>query len=237
MGELQTEPFQFTFNGFLKVAFQGSRIPSDAGLIFVRELDERLGLARGIAAHQRDSRHGLHTQFRLPDLLRQSVYSRLAGYEDLNDAVRLAADPIFRLIGSPTRWDRSAALTSTLQWFETELLTREEHLVGVMAVNRDLIGRAETCDGGDRVVRDMDSSESPVFGQQEGSAYNGHFASLCYHPRMSWEPGPPARHTSTRAAWRPQNLDDSAMKKILVGAAAFGCRRGPSGADITEIPG
>ena len=98
--------------------------------MLVRELDERLGLARGIAAHLRDSRHGLNTQFRLPDLLRQSVYSRLAGYEDLNDAVRLAADPTFRLIGSPTRWDRSAALTSTLHWFETERLTREENLVG-----------------------------------------------------------------------------------------------------------
>ena len=182
MGELRTEPFQFTFNGFLKVAFQGSRITSDAGLMLVRELDERLGLARGIAAHLRDSRHGLNTQFRLPDLLRQSVYSRLAGYEDLNDAVRLAADPTFRLIGSPTRWDRSAALTSTLHWFETELLTREENLVGLMAVNRDLIGQAETCDGADRVVLDMDSSESPVHGQQEGSAYNGHFESVCDHP-------------------------------------------------------
>ena len=52
---------------------------------------------------------------------------------------------------------------------------------------------------------------------------------------MSWEPWPPARHTSARAAWRPQNLDDSAMKKILVGAAACGCRRGPSGAGKTEI--
>ena len=182
MGELQTAPFQFTFNGFLKVAFQGSRITSDAGLILVRELDERLGLAGGIAAHLRDSRHGLHTQFRLSDLLRQSVYSRRAGYEDLNDAVRLAADPTFRLISSPTRWDRSAALTSTLHWFETELLAREENLVGLVAVNRNLIGQAETCDGADRVVLDMDSSESPVHGQQEGSAYNGHFESVCYHP-------------------------------------------------------
>ncbi len=50
MGELQTEPFQFAFNGFLKVAFQGSRITSDAGLILIRELDERLGLATLIAA-------------------------------------------------------------------------------------------------------------------------------------------------------------------------------------------
>ena len=182
MGELQTAPFQFTFNGILKVAFQGSRITSDAGLILVRELDERLGLAGLIAAHLRDSRHGLNTQFRLPDLLRQSVYSRLAGYEDLNDAQRLSTDPTFRLIGSPTRWDRSAALTSTLHWFETELLTREENLVGLMAVNRDLVGQAETFAHADRVVLDMDSSESPVHGQQEGSAYNGHFETVCYHP-------------------------------------------------------
>ena len=106
MGELQTEPFQFTFNGFLKVAFQGSRITSDAGLILIRELDERLGLATLISEHLSDSRQGLNTQFSLADLLRQSVYSRLAGYEDLNDAVRVSADPTFCLIGSPARWDR-----------------------------------------------------------------------------------------------------------------------------------
>ena len=81
MGELQTEPFQFTFNGFLKVAFQGSRITSDAGLILIRELDERLGLETLIAEHLSDSRQGLNTQFTLADLLRQSVYSRLAGYD------------------------------------------------------------------------------------------------------------------------------------------------------------
>src|SRR5713226_3241339 len=182
MGEKESEPFQFTFNGFLKVAFQGSRVTSDAGLILVRELDERLGLEAIIAEHMSDSRHGLNTQFRLPDLLRQSVYSRLAGYEDLNDAQRLSTDPTFRLIGSPRRWNRSAALTSTLHWFETELLTREENLVGLMAVNRDVIGQAEAMDRSDRTVLDMDSSESPVHGQQEGSAYNGHFESVCYHP-------------------------------------------------------
>ena len=56
MGEKESEPFQFTFNGFLKVAFQGSRVTSDAGLVLVRELDERLGLEAIIAEHLRDSR-------------------------------------------------------------------------------------------------------------------------------------------------------------------------------------
>ena len=182
MGELQHEAFQFAFNGFLKVAFQGSRVTSDAGLLLVRELDERLGLEALISEYLNDSRQGLNTQFSLADLLRQSVYSRLAGYEDLNDAVRVSADPTFRLIGSPKRWDRGAALTSTLHWFETELLTHEENLVGLRAVNRELRAQAEMATRADRIVLDMDSSESPVHGAQEGSAYNGHFASVCYHP-------------------------------------------------------
>ena len=70
MGELQHEAFQLTFNGLLKVAFQGSRVTSDAGLLLVRELDERLGLETLIAEHLSDSRHGLNRQFSLAGLLR-----------------------------------------------------------------------------------------------------------------------------------------------------------------------
>jgi hypothetical protein len=182
VGEKQNQPFQLLFNASLKVDFQGSRVTSDGGLILVRELDERLGLEKLIEEHLSDSRQGLNKQFTLADLLRQSVYSRLAGYEDLNDAERLAADPTFRLIGSQKIWDRGAALTSTLHWFETELLTKEENLLGLMALNRETLGQAESFDGSDRVVLDMDSSESPVHGGQEGGAYNGHFESVCYHP-------------------------------------------------------
>ena len=73
--------FSSCSDGFLKVAFRARTVTSDAGLILVRELDERLGLEAIIAAHLRDSYspRELNTQFRLPDLLRQSVYSRLGG--------------------------------------------------------------------------------------------------------------------------------------------------------------
>ena len=88
MGEKQNRSFQLCFNGFLKVDFQGSRVTSDGGLILVRELDDHLGMNQLIEQHLTDSRRGQNTQ--LPaDLLRQSVYSRLAGYEDVNDAERL----------------------------------------------------------------------------------------------------------------------------------------------------
>jgi hypothetical protein len=120
----------------------------------------------------------------LADLLRQSVYSRLAGYEDVNDAERLSQDPTFRLIGSEKIWERGAALTSRLQSFEADLLTQEKNLAGLAAINRELIGRAETMESPPRVVLDMGSTEIPVYGQQEQSACNGHFESTCYHPLL-----------------------------------------------------
>jgi len=86
MGEIENKPFQLTFNGFLKVDFQGSPVTSDGGLILIRELDERLGLAKLIDEHLTDSRQGASKKFPFVDLLRQSVYSRLAGYQDLGAA-------------------------------------------------------------------------------------------------------------------------------------------------------
>ena len=183
MGEKQNQPFQLSFNASLKADFQGSRVTSDGGLILVRELDERLGFGELIEQHLND-RRGTNTRLPLADLLRQSVYSRLAGYEDMNDAERLSHDPTFRLIGSEKIWERGAALTSRLQTFETEMLAEEENFAGLARINRDLITRAEAMDAPYRTVLDMDSTEIPVYGEQEQSAYNGHFESTCYHPLL-----------------------------------------------------
>src|ERR1039457_2321505 len=183
VGEKEKRPFQLSFNSSLKIDFQGSGVTSDGGLVLVRELDERLGFGELIERHLADAR-GTNTQLPLADLLRQSVYSRLAGYEDVNDAEPLSQDPTFRLIGSSKIWERGAALTSRLQSFETEVLTQEKNLAGLAALNRELVGKAEAIDSGRRVVLDMDSTEIPVYGDQEQSAYNGHFESTCYHPLL-----------------------------------------------------
>jgi Transposase DDE domain group 1 len=183
VGEKQNQPFQLSFNASLKVDFQGSRVTSDGGLILVRELDERLGFGELIEKHLNDPR-GTNTRSPLADLLRQSVYSRLARYEDMNHAERLSQDPTFRLIGSEKIWERGAALTSRLQTFETEMLAEEENFAGLARLNRELIGKAEALDSPYRTVLDMDSTEIPVHGEQERSAYNGHFESTCYHPLL-----------------------------------------------------
>ena len=162
MGEIQNQPFQLSFNGSFKIDLRGSRVTTDGGLVPVRELDERLGFGELIKQQLTDSRRGKNTQFPFADLLRQSVYSRLAGYEDVNDAERLCHDPTFRLIGSEETWDRGAALTSRLQSFESEMLAEEENFAGLAELNRALVGRAEAKDSGCRVVLDMDSTEIPV---------------------------------------------------------------------------
>src|SRR2546427_4641607 len=174
MGDAQNQPFQLSFNPRLRIEFQGSRVTSDGGLILVRELDERLGVSDLIAQHITDPR-SKNTRFPLTDLVRQSVYRRLAGYEDVNDAERLCHDPTFRLIGSEKIWDRGAALTSRVQTFETEMLAEEENFAGLARLNRALIGKAEAMDSPYRAVLDMDSTEIPVYGEQEQTGYNGHF--------------------------------------------------------------
>ena len=184
MGEKQNGPFQLSFNASLKISFQGSRVTSDGGLILVRELDERLGFGELITQHLTDSRRGKNTQLPLADLFRQSVYSRIAGYEDVNDAERLAQDPTFRLIGSEKTWDRGVALTSRLQTFETAMLAGEQNFASLVRINRELIGKVEAIDAQQRIVLDMDSTEIPVYGEQEQSAYNGHFESTCFHPLL-----------------------------------------------------
>ncbi len=107
----------------------------------------------------------------------------MAGYENVNDAERLSQDPTFRLIGSEKVWDRGTALTSRLQTFETEMLA-EENFAGPARINRELIGNAEAPDSAQRVVLDMDSTEIPVYGEPENTAYSGHFESTCYHPLL-----------------------------------------------------
>src|SRR5215813_2850706 len=82
----------------------------------------------------------------------------------------------------------SVALTSTLHWFETDVLAEEQNYQGVARLNADLVQHPATRSSSRRVLLDIDSSESPVRGGQEQSAYNGHFESVCYHPLFVFNP-------------------------------------------------
>ena len=182
MGEKTRETLKLQFDKRLRLEFHGARITSDAGLLACRELDGALGLMEKAATYLRETRGGRNVQHELVPLLRQSVYSRLAGYEDTNDAVRLARDPAMQVVVGRRALEKQAASTNTLSRFETEVLVTEENLQGLNQLNADWVDRAMARTPHRRVILDMDSSESPVYGEQEGAAYNGHFETVCYHP-------------------------------------------------------
>ena len=101
---------------------------------------------------------------RLPfaDLRRQSAYSRLSRYGDVNDAERLRHDPTLLLIGSEKIWDRGAALTYRLQTFEIRILAGEENFADLAQLNWALIGRAEAMDSTYGAVLDVDPPENTM---------------------------------------------------------------------------
>jgi hypothetical protein len=98
MGEKLREALKLQFDKRLRLEFRGARVTSDAGLLACRELDAALGLTDRSSTYLRETRGGRKMQHELVPLLRQSVYSRLAGYEDTNDAVRLARDPAMQAV-------------------------------------------------------------------------------------------------------------------------------------------
>ena len=176
------EPLRVAFDRRLKLEFHGSRITSDGGLLAYRELDDALGLTATAAFTLAEGRRGRNIRHRLLGLLRQAIYGRLAGYEDVNDAARLARDPAMRAIVGREGIDRQAASTSEMGRFETEWLASDANLAALTDFSGAWIDQVHRRRPPDGIILDMDSSESPTFGQQEGSAWNGHFGGTCYHP-------------------------------------------------------
>jgi hypothetical protein len=182
MGDGENAPLRLLFNPKIRLEFHGATITSDAGLLPVRELDEALGLTRIATDYLQERRTGRNIQHHLVPLLRQSIYSRLAGYDDTNDAQRLCQDPAMRVVVGWQGSERNAASANTMSRFETEILTQEDNLEGLATMNTQWVEVAMAHTPHRRVILDLDSSESPVHGQQEGATYNGHFERVCYHP-------------------------------------------------------
>ena len=184
MGDCQNEDLRVGFDRRLKLKFLGSQVTTDAGLLAYRELDETLGLTQIDAESLHDARLGSNQQHRLVPLLRQSIYSRLAGYEDVNDAERLSVDPAMRHVvgGRATLADKHAASTSEVGRFETEMLSTRNNLTALMDLSGEWIDKVHRRKPPKQLILDMDSSVSETYGKQEGTAYNGHLECTCYHP-------------------------------------------------------
>ena len=181
-GESKSEALRLNFDRRLLLQFRGSTITSDGGLLAYRELENTFSLTDTGAERLADARTGKNGRHRLAGLLRQSVFGRLAGYEDVNDAERLCRDPAMRWVVGDRAIAGFAASASQMGRFETRWLSRAENLAALADLPGQWIDKVHQRRAPKMIVLDMDSSESPTYGEQEGSAYNGHFGCTCYHP-------------------------------------------------------
>ena len=213
MGEAKKDPLRVHFDRRLKLEFRGATITSDAGLLAFRELDERLGLSRMAAERLADGRLGKNIQHLIVGLFRQSVFGRLAGYEDVNDAERLRLDPAMRALVGHREVLRHAASTSEMARFETQMLATEENLKALADLSGLWVDRVHERAELKTLVLDMDSSDSPTHGHQEGSTFNGHFGFTCYHPLFVFN------HFGglERAMLRPGNVHSSKGWREVLG--------------------
>src|SRR3954466_5946972 len=167
MGEADKGALRLNFDRRLMLQFRGSTITSDAGLLAYRELDDALHLTDTAADTLADVRTGKNGRHRLAGLLRQSVFGRLAGYEDVNDAERLCRDPAMRWVVGERAITGFAASTSIMGRFETKWLCRPENLVARGDLPGQWIDKVRGPRAPKTIVLDMESSESPTYLLQE----------------------------------------------------------------------
>jgi hypothetical protein len=162
---------------------QGS---SDGGAILLKAAERLLGLTSALAAGLKDDRQPGKVQHELRELITQRVMALALGYEDANDAARLASDPIHKLlVGRDPVAGKDLASQPTLSRFENapdrkELLRMTEALADCVIERhrKRLHGRAR------RITIDLDPTDDPTHGQQQFTFFNSHYDSYCYLPMV-----------------------------------------------------
>ena len=182
MGEAGRNALRVCFDRTVKLEFHGATVSSDAGLLPYRDLDDAVRLTESAAADLLDLRTDRNIRHGMTALLRQSTYSRLAGYENVNNGDRLGVDPVMRQVVGGRAVTQDAASTSQVGRSETEVLGHPNNLATLTAMPGAWVDRVRQRRPMKTLILDLDSSVSETYGDQEGSAYNGHFGCECYHP-------------------------------------------------------
>jgi hypothetical protein len=169
-GASETSNVRLGFDQRVRLECHGSKISSDGGLLLFRELDEVMGLHGIVGGLLRGTRTGHNRLHTLVGLLRQSVFGRLAGYDGVNDADRLALDPVMRQVVGGRAVDAKAASASQMGRFETEVLATNDNRAPLADMSAHWIDRVHNRKPPKWITLDMDSSVSPTHGAQEGTA-------------------------------------------------------------------
>ncbi len=189
MNDSATSPLRFETTPLeIEAAFDGGRITSDGGLLWLAEVDRELGACEAIAENVREWR-GRSAKHALTTLVRQRVYQVACGYEDQNDADALRSDPLLKLVlGHLPETGEDLASQPTISRLENapsgkDCLRIARALVELYVRERGEEGASPPS----RILLDLDSTDDPTHGEQEGSRYHGYYGQHMYHPLLVFD--------------------------------------------------
>jgi hypothetical protein len=187
MSQSATVPLVFSSPVALPLAvdFQGGRLTSDGGWCWVSEADAAVSLSETLAAavpdHRRRGRHSLLA------LLQQRIFQIAAGYADQNDADTLRQDPLLKLLcGRLPETDPDLASQPTLSRFENSFSARDCYRLAE-ALGEVYLRERERAGPPTHILLDLDSTDDPTHGEQEGHAYHGYYRQHMYHPLLVFD--------------------------------------------------
>ena len=170
----------------LEAAFDGGRLTSDGGLIWLAETDEELGVCQRIASHVPEWR-GASVRHSLVRLVRQRVFQIAAGYEDQNDSDTLRSDPLLKMVcGRLPESEVDLASQPTISRLENAPDARS-CLRMARALGELYIGERGKEDLPKRVLLDFDATDDPAHGDQEGAYYHGYYQERILHPLLVFD--------------------------------------------------
>lgn len=186
----QREQSEFAFQALgarqVVASFDGGRLSSDAGVLLLRDLDRSMGLTRRLAECFTDRRDPRRIEHSVPTLVGQRVIALALGYEDLNDHDTLRHDPL--LSASADKLDgESLASAATLNRLElSSHRTGRYHKIHLDGPRIEALllrcGVQSLRRGQREVVIDLDATDDPLHGQQEGRFFHGYYGNYCYLP-------------------------------------------------------
>jgi hypothetical protein len=182
--------FEAHFRRTVVASFDGGALTSDAGALLLRQVDRRMGLLRRLAACFTDFRSPWLRQHSVEQMLAQRVYGLALGYEDLNDHDQLRRDPLMGVLAGKSEPDQPLASKSTLCRLERTPATGAERdrykkiRYDAEAIDRLLLDVFMDAhpEAPEQVVLDLDATDTPLHGRQEGRFFHGFYDEYCYLP-------------------------------------------------------
>jgi len=181
MTECNTKQLSFSYfrKRKLTVDFGGGEITSDAGLLLIRQADDRLGLVKGLTKCIRDMRDLRYVDHDIETLLRQRIYQVVAGYEDCNDANMLKSDPALKAACEKLLSDNDLASQPTLSRLENSMTTKDMYRTANYFV--DLYVSKKKKERPRRIILDIDGTDDETHGNQQLTFFHGYYDQYMYH--------------------------------------------------------